>query len=91
MSNCSRQGRRYGSANPRTYAVRSRVDPVPLTGVAELPELFQLKGLSPALEARPHLNGNNRQSLGSSPTRPLTGSSTTISLDGESQSKYNKA
>jgi hypothetical protein len=24
-------------------------------------------------------------------TRPLTGSSTTISLDGESQSKYNKA
>jgi hypothetical protein len=28
-------------------------------GVAELPELFQLKCLSPALEARPHLNGNN--------------------------------
>jgi hypothetical protein len=27
--------------------------------VAELPELFQLKRLSPALEARPHLNGNN--------------------------------
>jgi hypothetical protein len=27
--------------------------------VAELPELFQLKCLSPALEARPHLNGNN--------------------------------
>jgi hypothetical protein len=27
--------------------------------VAELPELFQLKFLSPALEARPHLNGNN--------------------------------
>jgi hypothetical protein len=33
----------------------------PRTGkrVAELPELFQLKCLSPALEARPHLNGNN--------------------------------
>jgi hypothetical protein len=31
-------------------------EPVP---VAELPELFQLKCLSPALEARPHLNGNN--------------------------------
>jgi hypothetical protein len=30
-----------------------------LLGVAELPELFQLKCLSPALEARPHLNGNN--------------------------------
>jgi hypothetical protein len=29
------------------------------TAVAELPELFQLKCLSPALEARPHLNGNN--------------------------------
>jgi hypothetical protein len=27
--------------------------------VAELPELFQLKCLSPALRARPHLNGNN--------------------------------
>ena len=27
--------------------------------VAEPPELFQLKCLSPALEARPHLNGNN--------------------------------
>jgi hypothetical protein len=27
--------------------------------VAELAELFQLKCLSPALEARPHLNGNN--------------------------------
>jgi hypothetical protein len=27
--------------------------------VAELPELFQLKCLSPGLEARPHLNGNN--------------------------------
>jgi hypothetical protein len=27
--------------------------------VAELPKLFQLKCLSPALEARPHLNGNN--------------------------------
>jgi hypothetical protein len=28
-------------------------------GVAELPELFQLKCLNPAVEARPHLNGNN--------------------------------
>jgi hypothetical protein len=27
--------------------------------VAELPELFQLKCLSPTLEAGPHLNGNN--------------------------------
>jgi hypothetical protein len=31
----------------------------PKGAVAELPELFQLKCLSPALEARPHLNGNN--------------------------------
>jgi hypothetical protein len=29
------------------------------TTVAELPELFQLKCPSPALEARPHLNGDN--------------------------------
>jgi hypothetical protein len=29
------------------------------SAVAEPPELFQLKCLSPALEARPHLNGNN--------------------------------
>jgi hypothetical protein len=35
--------------------------------------------------------GIKRQSLGSSPTRPLTGSSTTYSLEGEAQSKYNKA
>jgi hypothetical protein len=27
--------------------------------VADPPELFQLKCLSPALEARPHLNRNN--------------------------------
>jgi hypothetical protein len=34
--------------------------PVPptLADVAEPPELFQLKCLSPALEARPHLNRN---------------------------------
>ena len=31
----------------------------PIPAVAELPELFRLKCLSPALEARPHLNGNN--------------------------------
>ena len=30
-----------------------------VANVAELPELFQLKCPSPALEARPHLNGNN--------------------------------
>jgi hypothetical protein len=38
------------------------VGPYPIigkVGVAELPELFQLKCPSPALEARPHLNGNN--------------------------------
>jgi hypothetical protein len=29
-----------------------------LIGVAKPPELFQLKCLSPTLEARPHLNGN---------------------------------
>jgi hypothetical protein len=35
------------------------IAPRQLGAVAELPELFQLKCLSPALEARPHLNGNN--------------------------------
>jgi hypothetical protein len=33
--------------------------PTDVATVAELPELFQLKCPSPALEARPHLNGNN--------------------------------
>jgi hypothetical protein len=32
---------------------------MPKETVAELPELFQLKYLSPVLEAGPHLNGNN--------------------------------
>jgi hypothetical protein len=32
--------------------------PVSISDVAEPPELFQLKCLSPALEARPHLNRN---------------------------------
>jgi hypothetical protein len=32
---------------------------VHIGNVAELPELFQLKCLSPALEARPHLIRNN--------------------------------
>jgi hypothetical protein len=38
-----------------TWAIIAGTD-----AVAELPELFRLKCLSPALEARPHLNGNNR-------------------------------
>jgi hypothetical protein len=32
---------------------------VKISAVVEPPELFQLKCLSPALEARPHLNRNN--------------------------------
>jgi hypothetical protein len=35
------------------------ISETPIMYVAELPKLFQLKCLSPALEARPHLNGNN--------------------------------
>jgi hypothetical protein len=42
------------SARPEAPSVRPEVP-----SVAELPELFQLKCPSPALEARPHLNGNN--------------------------------
>jgi hypothetical protein len=38
---------------------RSQATRVKSATVAELPELFRLKCLSPALEARPHLNGNN--------------------------------
>jgi hypothetical protein len=34
-------------------------DYINIKTVAEVPELFQLKCLSPALKARPHLNGNN--------------------------------
>jgi hypothetical protein len=53
--------------SPPTEAELPKVAKAPATtpkrrrmaSVAELPELFQLKCLSPALEARPHLNGNN--------------------------------
>jgi hypothetical protein len=51
-----RQGKILG------YLVSHRgieANPTKIQAVAELPELFQLKCLSPALEARPHLNGNN--------------------------------
>jgi hypothetical protein len=41
------------------YSFVSSIEPYRVEDVAELPELFQLKCLSPALEARPHLNGNN--------------------------------
>jgi hypothetical protein len=37
------------------HSLRKRREPP----AAELPELFRLKCLSPTLEARPHLNGNN--------------------------------
>jgi hypothetical protein len=41
------------------YSFVSSIEPFRVEDVAELPELFQLKCPSPALEARPHLNGNN--------------------------------
>jgi hypothetical protein len=44
---------------PRTPRERVTHEPARKVDVAEPPELFQLKCLSPALEARPHLNGNN--------------------------------
>jgi hypothetical protein len=43
------------ASDPRHAMIDRRFGPP----VAELPELFQLKCLSPALEARPHLNENN--------------------------------
>jgi hypothetical protein len=46
LSRCPRRG-------------REPVDDLTAASVAELPELFQLKLLSPTLEARLHLNGNN--------------------------------
>jgi hypothetical protein len=42
-----------------TYLKLKMPGPVGTITVAELPELFQVKCLSPTLEARPHLNGNN--------------------------------
>jgi hypothetical protein len=52
-----RHGGRYDSGEDQSP---SPEPPGPQAfSVAELPELFQLKCLSPALEARPHLNGNN--------------------------------
>jgi hypothetical protein len=43
----------------------------PIPAVAEPPKLFQLKCLSPALEARPHLNRNKLSVPRSSPIKPL--------------------
>jgi hypothetical protein len=59
-----RHERKKFSKIPLHYPRTTRHTPllsVPLgkPPVAELPELFQLKCLSPALEARPHLKGNN--------------------------------
>jgi hypothetical protein len=57
------------SADPAFHPIKAEeaevvdeeVVPLPAKAVvvAELSELFRLKCLSPALEARPHLNGNN--------------------------------
>jgi hypothetical protein len=49
----------HASTGTVVLATPEVVAPTPSVAVAELPELFQLKCLSPALEARPHLNGNN--------------------------------
>jgi hypothetical protein len=59
--------------------------------VAEPPKLFQLKCLSHASGAVTHLNRNNPSVLQISSDRAtLPGSNSTISLEGESQKKYNK-
>jgi hypothetical protein len=57
--------RHKGKLEPKwegPFIVKTKASPnaYRLSTVAELPELFQLKCLSPALEARPHLNGNNQ-------------------------------
>jgi hypothetical protein len=51
-----RGGASYG-ARGRTWLLSASL--CRAARVAELPELFRLKCLSPALETRPHLNGNN--------------------------------
>jgi hypothetical protein len=58
--------------------------------MAELPELFQLKCPSPALEAMTHLN-LNKPSIPRiwSDKATYQGSNTTSSLEGEAQRKYN--
>jgi hypothetical protein len=62
-SMCGRRRRWSESVGPRAQAGELVGGECPgLTTaeyVAEPPELFQLKCISPALEARPHLNGNN--------------------------------
>jgi hypothetical protein len=45
--------------NVKTLVLSVNSDIYSVNPVAELPELLQLKCLSLALEARPHLNGNN--------------------------------
>jgi hypothetical protein len=60
---CTR--RASGRPGTRHRRLASRAIPLPVQPlretlrVAELPELFQLKCLSPTSKARPHLNGNN--------------------------------
>jgi hypothetical protein len=49
----------YGGLRREMYGIVDYKEYNSIQRVAELPELFQLKCLSPALEARPHLNGNN--------------------------------
>jgi hypothetical protein len=67
-SRCSRAASRTRLAEQRAGALGRGTGPgvqdaagggAVAAGVAELPELFQLKCLSPALEARLHLNRNN--------------------------------
>jgi hypothetical protein len=66
---CDRIGTRIHFApvrHPESNGLVERANGIIMTGimklifnhVAEPPELFQLKCLSPALEARPHLNRN---------------------------------
>jgi hypothetical protein len=45
--------------DPPKMAMEPAAEDPTAAGVVELPELFQPKCLSPALEAGPHLNGNN--------------------------------
>jgi hypothetical protein len=55
----AQEGQEPEGSGPAT-GVRTVQRPVYyVSAVAELPELLQVKCLSPALEARPHLNGNN--------------------------------
>jgi hypothetical protein len=58
-NNCGNSPNLIVNHNDSNYYKYAKYKVPHFSSVAEPPELFQLKCLGPALEARPHLNRNN--------------------------------